>query len=467
MEIDPSVVDAIDKNNVSLMGRTHAPGMVFGIVKDGKLAFVRGYGESNLIKNEPVTPDTVFRIASVSKIFTAIAIIQLVEQGKINLDDPAEKHLTSFRIRKFRASDPPLTIRHLLTHTAGVGEFAPLLGYLPPNTFFGVGLRNRSLPPLSNLYRGELRPDRSPGEAWSYANHGFATLGQIIADVTGMPFPQAIRQMIFQPLGMDRSDFVRTERVQTNQATGYAKILGDIRPVWDFDIITLADGSLFTTAQDFSKFLGAISTDGGGLIKPSSLEQMLSPQFQLDDHLPSMGLGFMLDNQNEWYGHKVADHNGLWLGFHSSMIMAPQQKLGVFAFVNDGGSIGIQAAQNGLRRLLPKESRRTTRERPQDSPEVWPELVGKYQPRPGFNSNFRLWLTYRSTFAISIEDDNLILRTRQGPWKKGQRLRPADPNNPLVFKADNKFIVFKRNAQGRVDRFCMRYFEMHRESLSL
>lgn len=462
MDIDPSVIDAIDKNNVSLMGRTNAPGMVFGIVKNGELAFVRGYGKSNLINNEPVTPDTVFRIASVSKIFTAIATMQLIGQGKIQLNDPAEKHLTSFKIRKFKANDPPITIKQLLTHTAGIGEFAPLRGYLPPNTFFGVGLKGRPLPPLSQLYRGELRPDRSPGAAWSYANHGFATLGQLIADVMGMPFQDVIRKMIFEPLGMNRSEFVRSDRVKHNLATGYAKFLGGIRPVLDFDIITLSDGSLFTTAEDFAKFLGAISTDGGKLISSESLKLMLSIHFQLDDHLPGMGLGFMLENKSEWYGHRVADHNGLWLGFHSSMMMAPEQQLGVFSFVNNGGGIGIQAVHNGLRRLLPRKQTRQNHERPLDQPDIWPELVGKYQPTPGFNSNFRLWLTYRSTFSIYIEDGHLMLQTRQGPWKHGQKLRPVDMNNPLVFKADDRFIIFKRNAQGKINRFCMRYYEMHR-----
>ncbi|MFT7587224.1 MAG: CubicO group peptidase (beta-lactamase class C family), partial [Cellvibrionaceae bacterium] len=397
MSIDPSTFDAIDKNNLSLMGRTHAPGMIFGIVKDGEPVFIRGYGDARLSSassqsnSEPVTPDTIFRIASVSKIFTAIGIMQLVEQGKISLDDPAEKHLKSFKIRKFKSNDPPITIRHLLTHTAGIGEFAPFLGYLPPNTFFGVGRKGHPLPSLSNLYRGELRPDRSPGVAWSYANHGFATLGQIIADVTGDSFPEAMRKMIFRPLGMAHSDFVRNGRVQQNAAVGYWRAFGATRPVWDVDIITLADGSLFTNAQDFAKFLGVISTEGGGLISPSCLDLMLQPQFQLDSYLPGVGLGFMLDEPEQWYGHQIAEHAGLWLGFHSAMMIAPQQRLGAFAFVNDGGNVGILATKNGMRQLLPKGNQTSHQNRPSQvaaDPTIWPELVGNYRLPAGSNSNF-------------------------------------------------------------------------------
>lgn len=466
MAIDPSTFDAIDKNNVSLMGRSHAPGMVFGIVKDGEPALITGYGHANLANQEAVTADTVFRIASISKIFTAIGVMQLVEQGKVSLDDPVENYLKSFRIRKAYPDDPSITIRQLLTHTAGIGEYAPLLGYLPPNTFFGVGLKNRPLPPLSRLYRGALRPDRSPGSAWAYANHGFATLGQMIADITGDSFPEAMRKMIFNPLGMNRSDFVRSDRVRPTLADGYWKIFGRVRPVLDFDIITLADGSLFTTANDFAKFLAVISTGGGDLISQESLDLMLRPHFQTDDYLPGMGLGFMLESRKQWYGEPVAAHTGLWLGFHSAMMLSSQHKLGTFAFVNDGGSVGILAAKNSMRQLLlsnlPKPAYQPP-DRPDPDPALWPDLIGEYRPLPGFNSNFRLWLTFRLKFEVYVENKQLMIRTRRGPWKNGARLRPASSENPLVFLAGDRHVVFHRDEQGLVERFCTGYFELWKE----
>ncbi|MEM8861276.1 MAG: serine hydrolase domain-containing protein, partial [Chloroflexota bacterium] len=206
MQIDLSTIDAIDKNNVSLMGRSQLPGMVMGVVKNGKPVFIKGYGVSNIQEDTAVNEDTIFRIASISKIVTAIGVMQLVESGKVELDAPVENYLRSFRIRKHPAATKPMTVRHLLTHTAGIGELAPLLGYVQPQTFMGVSLKNTSLPPLKKLYRGELRPDRAPGQAWSYANHGYATLGQIIADVSGLSFPEYMQKNIFEPLGMHCSD---------------------------------------------------------------------------------------------------------------------------------------------------------------------------------------------------------------------------------------------------------------------
>lgn len=466
MSSDSSTFDAIDKNNISLMGRSGAPGMVFGVVEGGKPTFIRGYGNADLSGQTAVTGDTVFRIASVSKVVTAVGVMQLVEQGEIGLDDPVEKHLKSFRIRQAYPDDGPITIRQLLTHTAGIGEMAPLRGYLPFNTFFGMGLKNRPLPPLSRLYRGGLRPDRSPGNFWAYSNHGYAVLGQMIADVVGEPFPDVMCQRIFRPLGMENSDFVRSERVRHNLATGYWTMLGRVRPAWDFEMITMADGSLFTTANDFAKFLGAMLTGGGGVISPDTLNLMVQTHFQTDEYLPSMGLGLMLGSRKQWYGEVVAEHAGLWLGFHSAMIFAPRHQVGVFAFVNDGGEAGIIAAYNGLRRLLraklPKPAYQPS-DRPEADPSLWPELVGRYRPLPGFNSNFRLWLTFRSNFEVYVAEDELMIRTRQGPWKGGVQLRPASWANPLVFLAGHRYVVFRRGEKGKINRFFTGYFELQKQ----
>ncbi|MEM9774835.1 MAG: serine hydrolase domain-containing protein [Chloroflexota bacterium] len=463
MQIDLSTIDAIDKNNVSLMGRSQTPGMVVGLVQDGKPVFIKGYGVSNINTSMDVNADTVFRIASISKILTAVGVIQLVERKKIDLDGPVDSYLRSFRIRKHDLADPPITIRHLLTHMAGIGELAPLLGYIQPQTFMGVSLKNRSLPSLSKLYRGELRPDRSPGMAWSYANHGYATLGQVIADVSGLSFPKYMQQNIFEPLDMHCSDFVRSEKVTHALATGYWQFMGKFRPVLDVDIITLADGSLFTNASDFAKFLGAISTNGGDIISNQSLGMMMRPQYQLDKHLPAMGLGFQLESRTLWGGNLVASHTGLWLGFHSSMMMAPKHQVGAFAFGNDGRTIALSAASASLRRTLDNDIPSKTPPQVKPRPELWPKLSGIYEPLAGLNSNLRLWLVYRARFKVKEHEGKLMLYSRSGPWQKGVTLRPIDPDNPLVFRAGQQTIVFKRNAQGEIDRFAMRFTELFKQ----
>ena len=465
MNIDSSKIDVIDKNNISLMGRTKTPGMVFGIVQNGKPAFIKGYGSAAWSNGSevPVTDDSVFRIASISKLFTAIGIMKLVEQGLVSLDDPAEQHLRSFRIRKFKSTDPPITLRHLLTHTAGVGEFAPLLGYLQPRTLFGVSRKGRPLPPLAALYRGELRPDRSPGEAWAYANHGFATLGQVIADVTGDDFPEAMRKMIFRPLSMQRSDFVRSDAVMANQALGYYKFRDQDRPVLDLDIITLADGSLFTTANDFAKFLGELTMGGGTIISKSSLSKMMRPHFQLDKNLPAMGLGFFLENRRRWRDHLVASHSGLWLGFHSAVLLSPAHQVGTFAFANDGTKTAISAATNSLNTILPRNPVPASDSAAQLPKENWAKLVGTYRLPKGFNSNFRVNLRYGRKFTVYIDDGRLMIRSGLGEWRSGEPLRATPTSDPLHFLAGMNHIVFKCDQNEEIDHFCMRYHQIYKQ----
>lgn len=469
MKLDSSIVDAIDKNNQSLMGRIKSPGMVFGVVRAGKVDFIKGYGHPRLAsrqpsdQDDPVTPDTVFRIASISKIFTAIITMKLMEQGMLSIDDPVEKHLKSYRIRKANESDPPITIRHLLTHTAGIGEFAPLLGYLPPFTTFGVSRVGRPLPPLARLYRGELRPDRSPGQAWSYANHGYATLGQVIADVTRDSFPNVARRLIFDPLGMDNSDFVRSERVTDDLAKGYTQIKDGYWPVLDLNIVTLADGSLFTTANDFAKFIGELTLGGGSLLKATTFGQMLKPHYQLDSHLPAMGLGFFLENRKQWHDQLIATHSGLWLGFHSSMMLAPAHQIGTFAFVNDASQTAHFATQNSLNRLLPSTLPKVKIEKGESCKHQWQSLIGTYKIPKAINSNVRLFLSHGQTFTVYQDDDRLKLKTRRGPWSRGITLQPVNGGNKLVFNANGRYMVFQRNSTGEVDQLLFRFHKLHKQ----
>ena len=461
MKLVSSTIEAIDRNNLSLMGRMESPGMVFGIVSAGEMTFVKGYGVSRT--SDPaaeVTADTTFRIASISKLFTAITVMRLVEQGKLELDDPIEKHLKSFRVRQFKATDPPITIRHLLTHTSGLGEFAPLLGYLPPFTLFGVNLPRWPLPKLSRLYPIGLRPDRSPGEAWAYANHGFATLGQIIADVMDEPFPNVVRKVIFDPLGMENSDFLRSDRVTADLAKGYKQIGESYWPVLDLDIITLADGSLFTTANDFGKFLGEITLGGGTIISKASLSQMMKPQYQLDNHLPAMGLGFFIENRKQWRDQLVTGHTGLWLGFHSSVMIAPAHQVATFAFVNDAQKTAFFAATNGMNQLLPKLDTANPEPTPAVDRGKWPELVGTYQLPWAFNSNFRIDMTFGRKFFVYLEDNKLKIRTRRGAWRKGVTLLPVPAKNKHVFNADGRYLVFHMDPAGKVDCLLMRFHKL-------
>jgi CubicO group peptidase (beta-lactamase class C family) len=204
-----------------VLDRWPSAGLAVGVIREGSLEWFLGHGVADLETEEPVTKETVFRVGSISKTVTAIAVMQLWEQGLVDLDAPANDFLRAFRLVPAKASYRPPTVRHLLTHTAGVGYWRRLSDLLHP----GVGSGNRAgrsgAPSLADYYREGLPVEVEPGTKWGYTNHGFAALGQLVEDVSGQPFDQYLRDRGLAPLGMEHTDLVRSQRVRARLATGY------------------------------------------------------------------------------------------------------------------------------------------------------------------------------------------------------------------------------------------------------
>ena len=218
------VVDEFEmKARVSeILNRWPTVGLAVGVVRNGSLEFFHGHGVADIGSNTPITEDTVFRIASITKTFTAIAVMQLWEQGLIDLDAPANDYLRAFRLVPAKASFRPATVRHLLTHTAGIREVLHPSGLLRLRDLGETVKVGRRVPSLAEYYQGALRIDAEPGTRCMYTNHGFATLGQIVEDVTGQPLADYFRDRIFGPLGMTDTDLTRSDRIRARLATGYA-----------------------------------------------------------------------------------------------------------------------------------------------------------------------------------------------------------------------------------------------------
>ena len=449
--------DAIDKHIRMIMSSANLAGLVVGIVQGGEVRFLRGYGAADVATQQPATPQTVFRIASISKIVTAVGVMRQWEAGRFQLDDPVNAHLKAYQIRPYAPTDPPITIRHLLTHTSGLGELAPLICYLHPRTLLGTGRPLRPLLPLGRFYGRWLRPDGPPGRKWAYANHGFATLGQLVADVSGRvpsydTFASTMREELFQPLQMGMTDFLRQPHHLPHLATGHRLKKGQHRRAWpDVEILTQADGSLYTTGEDFGRFTAALLTRT--LLQPATLDLMWQPHFQLHPLLPSMGLGFFVE---EWDNQRIVAHDGAWLGFNSSLWLAPEAGWGVFAFTNTGSSAVISLARELLRSLIhaPHPAPPVVA----DNPTQWPELVGRYTPAPGLNSNARLWLSYGGRLEVRSQGEGLVLASRWGALKQGMGIRPLDSADPWVYHLHGQPLVFGRDPHtGRVDRLLWRY----------
>jgi CubicO group peptidase (beta-lactamase class C family) len=257
-----------------ILNRWPTAGLAVGVVRSGRLKFFHGHGFADIASNTAVTEDTVFRIGSITRTFTAIAVMQLWEQGLLDLDAPANDYLRTYRLIPAKASFRPATVRHLLTHTAGIREVLHPSGLLRMRDLGETVKLGRPQPSLADYYRGGFHVDAEPGTRFTYTNHGFATLGQLVADVSGKSLDRYFREHIFDPLGMDDTDLIRS-------------------------VVTVGGGSAYSTPKDMARYLTALlggeTGERGSVLKPATMAAMFEPHYQPDPRMPGFGLGFLPD----------------------------------------------------------------------------------------------------------------------------------------------------------------------------
>lgn len=316
-------------------------GMVISVVKDGKVLLQKGYGLADVeakVAMDPAT--TLVRPGSTSKPFTWTAVMQLVQQGKIDLDRNVNDYL-DFKIEE--AYGKPITMRDLMNHRAGFEEgLKDLLGYDP------------ALAQTTERYLKEHpRPMLfAPGEAPGYSNYGVALAGYIVQRVSGLPFETYVQQHIFKPLGMNHSTFVQPlpKGFPGFLSKGYDTVN---EPPSPFElVITAPAGSLTTTAADMSRFmlahLGQGSVDGASILEPATVARMHSPSYRHKD-LPGFGTmahGFFHVRHN---GRLLIGHGGDTIVYHTEMNLLPEENVGIFFTFN---SRGKDSAVYGARKEL-------------------------------------------------------------------------------------------------------------------
>jgi CubicO group peptidase (beta-lactamase class C family) len=453
--------DELRARVAAVLHRWPTAGMAVGVVRDGSLDCFHGYGLADIATSRPVTRDTVFRIASITKTFTAIAVMQLREQGLVDLDAPVNNYLRAFRLIPAKAGFRAATLRHLLTHTAGVRAvrtaadlFRPALGWGAP-----VG---RPAPPLADYYRHGLRIDVEPGTKWAYSNHGFAALGQIVEDVSGMPFGGYLRERVFGPLGMEHTDLFCSERMRPQLATGYSLGGRGLKAVPDREFITAGGGAVYSTASDMARYVAALlnggTNDDGTVLRPDTLATMFEAHYQPDPRIPGMGLGFL---RGQVGGHPTVGHDGIWKGFRADMVLAPDQGIGVLALANTGWfdprGATAPVADVLLRALLdlPDDTVRTD---VREHPEVWSDLCGWYSLGPGVLTDPQPRLLGAGVEVV-VRGNHLTMRGQvpAPAVRRGLRLHPDDHKDPYVFRVDlsavgpgTSRVVFSRGPDGEV-----------------
>jgi len=312
----------------------HIPAATIAVVKDGALFFAKGYGFADREKRIPIDPaTTLIRPGSISKLFTWTAVMQLVEQGKLDLDADVNSYLKTFKIP---ATYPqPITMKNLLTHTAGFEEQ-------------GLGLFARDpaqLKPLRESLAVKMPARvRPPGSLSSYSNYGTALAGLIVEEVSGIPFDDYIDQNILKPLGMDHSTFREPlpANLAPEMAVGYQWKKGRFEP-GKFELIGNYGpaGSLSAPATDMAKFMIAHLQLGRfgetRILKEETARRMHSRLYGLDPRLPGMAYGFY---EIEAHGVRGIGHGGDTSLFHSELLLLPEQNVGLFVSYGNSGLPG-------------------------------------------------------------------------------------------------------------------------------
>lgn len=329
-EMTPGDVEAFLDGIVPMqLQREDIAGAVVVIVKNGAVFFSKGYGYADVKARKPVSPDsTLFRPGSISKTFTWTAVMQLVEQGKIDLDADVNNYLDFSIPHTF---GKPVTMRNLMTHTPGFEEVIKDLMVNRPDEL-----------PLLQPFVTVHRPNQiyAPGTIPAYSNYGADLAGYIVQRVSGLPFEEYVQKNIFRPLGILHGTYVQPlpESLKPMMSIGYELASEDPKP---FELVPPApapDGSLSITGADMAPFMIAHLQDGQygstRILQPQTAEMMHARQFSMDPAVNGMALGFYEENRN---GLRIIGHGGDLNYFHSDMHLVLAKGLGFFVSYNSLG----------------------------------------------------------------------------------------------------------------------------------
>jgi len=335
---DPEVQAQIDLFSAWLDGQIEIrglPGIVVGVVSGDELVWARGFGHADIDADRPMETDTRFRMASHSKLFTATAIMQLREQGKVRLDDPVTDHLPWFTFEGAAPDDPPVTIEHLLTHSAGLPREA------------GSHWTDWDFPTVEEVR--VLMPNRrapfSPEVRWKYSNLAYTIAGMAVEEISGMSWADYLQKNIFDPLGMSASS---VDLPDPELATGYGRRMPDgsreVVPFVDARGMAAATG-LTSTVEDMARFVSAQFRTGSRgddrLLSTSSLREMHRVRMLETTWTSGHGIGFSVRRVD---GKLYVGHGGGYPGYTTNTTIQLDSKVGVIVLTNTNDSNPSQIA---------------------------------------------------------------------------------------------------------------------------
>ncbi|MFS0868655.1 serine hydrolase [Paenibacillus xylanilyticus] len=401
-------------------------GAAFTIVADNKVLLNKGYGYSDLETKTFVDPEqTIFRMASISKVMTATAVMQLVEQGKINLDEDIEKYLGGMTITNHTGT--PVTMRHLLTHTSGF-DFTD---YISSNN-------GNHVQSLTEFIEANLPTViRTPGESYRYDNFAFNLQGYIIQRMVGYPFEEYIQKHIFEPLNMKNSDFLMSAQVKKQLATGYGTN-GQPKEQYPNDPVIMPDGGMFGTSGDIAQFMLAHLNEGSygssQILSKTTIEEMHRTQVEVQEQVPTMALGFEKFYRHAYHGQMVIGKGGDLPGYHSWMWLIPEHKIGGFVITNSDASqdIGEELFTAFMDHYYPQEKQKA---------KDWPLHSNELDQYTGTYRYLRQPYLF---FDIVKQKGELSISGPNGT----HTLKPV--GDQLFVDEEGNQAVFKKNSDGKI-----------------
>jgi CubicO group peptidase (beta-lactamase class C family) len=310
-------------------------GVTIALVDDQQIVYAAGVGWADKAERKPATRATVYRAGSISKLFTALAAMQLVERDELDLDEPVVTYWPGFRlVDRFDDSDP-ITLRQLMCHRSGLVRESPVGGYLDPSEP-SIAASVGSLADCVLVH--------PPNTKTKYSNIGVTVVGHVVAQVSGQPFVEYERRHVLGPLGMTSSSFLADDKIRDNLSTSYMHVAdgrGGFRSIESphFELGTIPAGNLYTSAVDLARFLSFLfaegAVDGRQVVQPETLAEMFTPQLTSEES--GFGLGFYV---GQFRDRKKVSHSGAVYGFSSSLVAIPDLKVGVIVLANEDIAMG-------------------------------------------------------------------------------------------------------------------------------
>jgi len=396
-------------------------GAMLVVVKDGQVLLNEGFGYADLAAKTPIDPDnTLFRLASVSKLFTTIGIMQLAEAGKLDLDRDVQTYLPDLAIPNDTGF--PLTLKHLMTHTTGFD--------------FGDSADADSPYPLHDFLRDKMPTVVSkPGVAFRYDNFAFSLQGYIIEKISGQPFEDYMADKLFAPLGMTNSSFIYDARVKKALATPHDPLL---QPFENSPNVpdNAPEGGMFSTGADMAKFMVAMLAKGqlanGRILTAASVEEMERNSVSIHPDVPGVGYAFESNYPQFYNGRKVVEKGGDLAGFHSNLWLLPEENAGMFLVLNsDKGNLRQPFFEQFMNRYFPATG---------SGPEfLTPEPTKQQLLR--FEGMYRDLRTPAWRYDIAAEHGELIVKDAYGTHRlrqAGELLFYDEEGIPAGFKTDDR-----------------------------